>query len=143
MFTTKTRIKNNKKEIFDPIRKIFVPLTPEEAVRQAYILHLVNDLSVPPIEISVEKKIVYSGQTKKYDIVAQHIDKCLVVVECKAPSVALQPKTLQQAAMYNHILHAKYIVLINGKQCLVYMEQQGEYLPIEALPSYQEILKNI
>ena len=35
------REKEGRREVFDPVRKRFVPLTPEEAVRQSYLRYLV------------------------------------------------------------------------------------------------------
>jgi len=80
------RTNKGKKEIFDPIRCRFVSCTPEEAVRQTYIRYLIDVLQVPQISISVEKKITYNNLTKRYDIVVFSKEKCLLVVECKAPT---------------------------------------------------------
>ena len=55
------REREGKREIFDPVRRRFVPLTPEEAVRQSYLRYLVDELGFPLIAITVEKKVVYNG----------------------------------------------------------------------------------
>jgi len=134
-----TRTNKGKKEIFDPIRCRFVLCTPEEAVRQTYIRYLIDVLQVPSVAISVEKKITYNNLTKRYDIVVFSKEKCLLVVECKAPDIKLSEITLQQISVYNSHLQAKYIILFNGKQELVYKKIDEQYVIQEQLPKYKEM----
>ena len=134
-----TRTNKGKKEIFDPIRCRFVLCTPEEAVRQTYIRYLIDVLQVPSVAISVEKKITYNNLTKRYDIVVFSKEKCLLVVECKAPDIKLSEITLQQISVYNSHLQAKYIILFNGKQELVYEKIDEQYVIQEQLPKYKEM----
>ncbi|MBP5413326.1 MAG: type I restriction enzyme HsdR N-terminal domain-containing protein [Bacteroidales bacterium] len=135
--------KNGKKEIFDPIRKKRVALTPEECVRQSMIAYLLHTLQVPALAISVEKKITYNGMTRRFDIVIFHQGKCLVIIECKAPAITLNPDTLFQASMYNSTLQARYIVLTNGKQNMVFRIQNQNYEPCSELPSFSEMIRNL
>ena len=137
----RVRTVGGKKEIFDPVRRRFVSLTPEESVRQAYLLYLTQALHFPLISLSVEKKVVYNGQTRRYDIVAYRPDaKALLLVECKAEQVPLSGDTLYQAAMYNHELQADFVVLFNGvSQFACRREAQG-YQPLGNLPAYKEML---
>lgn len=130
-----------KREIFDPVRRRFVPLTPEEAVRQSYLRYLVEELGFPLIAITVEKKVVYNGMTRRYDIVACRPDgSILLLVECKAETVPLSGDTLYQAAMYNHVLQAEYVVLFNGRQQFVCRRTPEGYRPVASLPPYSEIV---
>ena len=143
MYNIKTRINKGKKEIFDPIRCMYVSATPEEYVRQAFILHLLNNLKVPKIAIAVEKQINYNGTAKRFDIAIQYKGKFLVIVECKAPSVNLSEDTLLQASIYNKGLFAEYIVLINGKTCLTLKRNEANYQPIDNVPSYHELILSV
>jgi hypothetical protein len=136
---TNIRIKDGKKEIFDPIRHRFVLCTPEEVVRQTYIQYLLSILQIPPIAISVERKITYNKLSRRYDIVVFSKGICLLIVECKAPSVELSEATLQQIGVYNSNLQAKYIVLFNGKQELIYQKTDNHYTLLERLPGYEEM----
>ena len=120
-------MKNGKKELFDPVRRRYVACTPEEIVRQAYIKYLVEELNVPLANIAVEKKLIINRQTRRFDIVVSMKGRCAAVVECKAPTVALSENTLFQAAVYNSVLQADYIVLFNGENQLVCKREQGEY----------------
>lgn len=135
------REREGKREIFDPVRRRFVPLTPEEAVRQSYLRYLVDELGFPLIAITVEKKVVYNGMTRRYDIVACRSDgSILLLVECKAETVPLSGDTLYQAAMYNHVLQAEYVVLFNGRQQFVCRRTPEGYRPVASLPPYSEIV---
>jgi len=133
------RINNGKKEIFDPIRCRFVLCTPEEAVRQTYIRYLIDVLHVPSVAISVEKKITYNNLTRRYDIVVFSKEKCLLIVECKSPTTKLSEITLQQISVYNSHLHAKYIILFNGKEELIYKKINEQYVFQNQLPTYEEM----
>jgi hypothetical protein len=136
----KTRIAaDGKKEIFDPVRRRYVVCTPEEEVRQTYLLYLMNVLNFPKIAISVEKEIRYNQLQRRYDIVVFSKGKCLLIVECKAPTVKLSQETLYQIATYNAVLQAKYIVLFNGKEEMILKKSSENYLPCERLPEYGEI----
>lgn len=135
------RIIDGKKKIFDPIRKTYVAFTPEEMVRQAYLKYLINELHIPEIAISVEKKVIYNSLTKRYDIVVTNSDgSILLAVECKAEGIEINEKTLHQMAMYNHELQAKYLVLFNGKEQVAFKKNKLDYLPIKELPSYKEMI---
>ena len=134
-----TRINKGKKEIFDPIRCRFVLCTPEEAVRQAYIRYLIDVLQVPSVAISVEKKITYNNLTKRYDIVVYSKEKCLLIIECKSPEIKLSELTLQQISLYNSHLQAKYIILFNGKQQIIYKKIAEQYILQNQLPRYREM----
>ena len=125
--------------MFDPIRKRYVACTPEEQVRQAYINYLIEVLEIPVANISVEKKIRINQQTRRFDIVVSIKGGCVIVVECKAPSIALSEDALFQAAAYNSVLHAKYIVLFNGESQLICKKEAGKYQLCEQLPHFEKL----
>jgi hypothetical protein len=99
-----------------------------------------NVLQIPSIAISVERKITYNKLSRRYDIVVFHKDICLLIVECKAFSVELSENTLHQIGVYNSCLQAKYIVLFNGKQELIYKKIDNHYTLQEQLPPYKEMI---
>ena len=136
----KTRLVEGKKELFDPVRKRYVTCTPEELVRQAYIKFLIEVLNVPSTNIAVEKKLLVNRQTRRFDIVVSVKGQCAVVVECKAPTVPLSEDALFQAAAYNSVLQAKYIVLFNGENQLVCKKEEGNYLLCGELPQFSELM---
>ena len=124
----------------DTIKLEEIPVERIDEFWDAHLRYLVEVLGFPLIAITVEKKVVYNGLTRRYDLVACRPDGgILLLVECKAESVPLSGDTLYQAAMYNHVLQADFVVLFNGKEQFVCHRTPEGYVPVEALPMYREI----
>ena len=51
----------NKRFIFDEIRKKFMVLTPEEWVRQHVVQYLISEKKYPKSHINVEKQLLLNG----------------------------------------------------------------------------------
>lgn len=142
------RFKNseNKVLIFDEIRKKFIILTPEEWVRQHVIHHLLYELNYPKSHINVEKLIKINGLTKRYDVVVfQSNGEILILIECKAPSIAISQATFDQIARYNLVLHANFLMVTNGLNhyfCQMDFENE-KYLFLKELPAYTNLNENI
>ena len=116
-----TITEDNKTKVFDPIRKIFCALTPEEEVRQKMLYYLVEVKKYPAGLIAVEYSIKVNALPKRCDIVVFNKDaKPKMIVECKAESVAITQKVLDQAIRYYSGLNAEYLVLTNGKTMFCY-----------------------
>jgi hypothetical protein len=137
------RVKNteNKPLIFDPVRKKWSVLTPEEWVRIHCLYYLTQTKGYPLSWIRVEQKVeVYTTQ-KRFDIVIQNPNKGIeVLVECKAPSVAISQSTFDQIARYNLELKSNYLMITNGLNhyfCQMKKEQKN-FTFIESLPAYTE-----
>ena len=111
------RINEGRTECFDIIRRKWVTLTPEEAVRQFLIHFMVEERRIPAVRISVEREITVNGLKRRYDLVVyQPGGEILAVIECKAPHVQLTQAVVEQAGRYNKTLHAPYIGVSNGKE---------------------------
>ncbi|MEM9679722.1 MAG: type I restriction enzyme HsdR N-terminal domain-containing protein [Bacteroidota bacterium] len=136
------RLKNteNKVSIFDVVRKKFVRLQPEEWVRQHCIHYLINNKYYPISHINVEKELKINTLKKRYDIVIFKPDgSILLVVECKAPQVAIDQSTFDQIARYNMTLNADYLMVTNGINhyyCRMDLEAQ-HYHFLKELPEYK------
>lgn len=116
----KTKILDNKKWVFDPIRKKNVVLTPEEEVRQAILAYIVEDLGYPMNFIAVEKQIQYAGKNRRFDAVIYNQNhQPIILIECKQPEVTISQKTMEQATLYNLVLKVPFLVLTNGRQHFV------------------------
>ena len=112
-FTLKNR--ENKPYIFDEIRKKYVRLNPEEWVRQHVIYFLLKTHNYPKSLINVEKEFLVNGIKKRYDLVVFYPDgRIYLLVECKAPKVAITQKTFDQIARYNLKINATYLMVTNG-----------------------------
>jgi len=138
------RFKNseNKVAIFDEIRKKFILLTPEEWVRQHTLHYLVQDNKYPKSYINVEKLIKINTLNKRYDIVVfQTNGSIFLLIECKAPEVAITQKTFDQIARYNLELKAKYLMVTNGLNhyfCQMDFENK-KYIFLSELPQYENL----
>lgn len=135
------RFKNseNKVSIFDEIRKKFILLTPEEWVRQHVIHFLLQDKNYPKSYINVEKLIKINDLSKRYDgVVFQPNGEIFLLIECKAPEVAISQQTFDQIARYNLVLKAKYLMVTNGLNhyfCQMDFENE-KYVFLKELPEY-------
>jgi hypothetical protein len=114
-FEYKIKGEGSKSSIFDPIRRKYVALTPEEWVRQHFINFLHKEKAYPYSLMKVEGGLKYNSQAKRADIVIFNTSGIAsVVVECKAPEVKINTEVFEQAARYNMELKAKYIIVTNG-----------------------------
>ena len=108
--------KNDEKRfIFDEIRKKYIELTPEEWVRQNCIKFLIKEKKYKSQLISIEKRIILNKLTKRFDIIAHdNYGKPNLLVECKAPNIIINQKSFDQIIGYNKVIDAKYLMLTNG-----------------------------
>ncbi|HEY9117776.1 MAG TPA: type I restriction enzyme HsdR N-terminal domain-containing protein [Roseivirga sp.] len=128
--------------IFDPIRKKFIQLTPEEWVRQHILDHLINGLGYPASLTRVESGLKYNELQKRSDILIYDEQlKPLVLVECKAPDVALASQVVDQIATYNKICKAPLVVITNGIQTFagLYIAGQEDFKMLNQIPAYEEL----
>lgn len=113
----KLKQEDGKTLVFDPVRKKWLVLTPEEHVRQHFLAYLTNRLQYPASLIAVEKKIMVGTMAKRYDIVVYNRDhQPWMLVECKAPEVPITELALNQLLQYHSKLNCAYWVLTNGHQ---------------------------
>lgn len=133
---------------FDPVRKYFVPKTPEEEVRQKTIEFLETQLGVPLNRMRVEEAMAHTkrGARGRADIVVYRDDEKinpLMVIECKAPEVDIScDEVREQAERYRNILKADYIMLVNGYKLIIYKYQDGKNFELVNISSYKELLKS-
>ena len=117
----KQRQNGGRTEVFDIIRKKWVPFTEEEKVRQYLIHFLISQKGIPESHLSVERQITVNGLTRRYDLVVfdREGGPCLVI-ECKAPTVELTQAVVEQVGRYNKTLRAPYIAISNGRQSIFF-----------------------
>lgn len=144
----------NKEVLYDEIRKLFVPATPEEIVRQKLIKKMLLQLSYPRELLSVErplkdlcpKAIHKKIPTRRVDIASfANVESKMIpllVVECKE-SRALELDALAQVQGYNHFIGAPFIaVAYPGGETFGYLTRQG-FSYLSYLPTYQELLQAV
>ena len=134
----KLRTDDDKTSVFDPIRKKWVILTPEEHIRQYIINHLMYELHYPAALIAVEKTIKVGGLNKRFDIIVYDRDhKPWMLVECKAADVPVSEKTLHQLLNYQRVMQCRYWLLTNGHQSFCADAGDVENIKwLDALPIY-------
>ena len=137
----KIKTDGNIKQIFDPIRKKYLVLTPEEWVRQNFIQYLIHELEIPASHIGVENATSYNKLRKRSDIlVSNQSGKVAMLVECKATSVKITQKTFDQIALYNN-QRVEYLVVTNGLNhyCCQFVAETNSYHFVEIMPKYNKL----
>lgn len=125
-----------KDQVFDPFRKAWIILTPEEWVRQNTLQYLVQTCNYPSSLIAVEKTIQLGELNKRFDIVVYKEDAPWMIIECKEARVDIGEKTLQQILQYQQVLKATYLIITNGHQTLGAKIASGKLQPLQNFPEY-------
>lgn len=142
------KYKPSSTSYFDPVRKYFVQKTPEEAIRQKTIKFLEEYLGIPLNRLRVEESMTHVKLRAKgrADIVVYRDDNKnhpLMVIECKAPEIDISCEEVrEQAERYRNILKADYIMLINGVQIIIYKYDSNQYLELDDIPTYEDLLES-
>ncbi len=141
-FPFQIKKKENGFYLFDALRKKDILITPEEWVRQHFIQFLINQKKYPKAFFAIEKGLTLHERNKRTDIVVYNAEtKPHLIVECKAPSVAIDQAVFEQIIRYNFVHQAKYLVLSNGIThfCCVVDYETNELNFISEIPEYQAI----
>ena len=141
-FEVRLRVFEGQNQIYDPMRKKYVALTPEEWVRQHFVHYLVAHKGFPAGLMAIEMPVDVNGMTQRADIVAHNTQgKPLLIVECKAYNVTVGNQTYAQAARYNLALQAGYLVVTNGMQhyCSRVDLQSRQFTHLSDIPDFSSI----
>ena len=126
--------KDNSIVILDSLRKRWVSLTPEEWVRQNFVRFLIEEKEFPPPLMNNEISIIQNGIKRRCDtLVADREGNPLVIVEYKAPSIAVSQKTFDQIVRYN---------MANGTchYCCKIDYENNSYSFLEEIPCYSQLI---
>ena len=141
-YDVRLRGTREKPEIFDFLRRRFVALTPEEWVRQHFTHFLVEHKGYPQALLGNEIELKTGGKRLRCDSILYNKDMSpRMILEYKAPSVALTQKVFNQISTYNFLLHVDYLIVSNGLQhysCRMDYER-GEYDFLPEIPDYEVI----
>ena len=89
----KTRKTENKISIFDPLRRKYVTLTPEEWVRQHFVNYLTAHLGYPQSMLANEVEIQIGQKKLRCDsVLYNHQAQPRMIIEYKAPNIAITQK---------------------------------------------------
>ena len=135
------RTQNGKQYVLCAWRRKYVRLTPEDLVRQTTLQLLEDQYGFPHGLIGVEVPIEVAGLKKRCDaIVYNQQMQPLMLLEFKAPSVALTQEVFDQAAIYNRHLQVPYLMLCNGQRSIIAQVLEQQYQFLNHIPNF-EMLK--
>mgnify|MGYP005909405725 FL=1 len=141
-FEPKVTEKDGKRTIFDPVRRKYVALTPEEWVRQHFVNYLISFKNYPKELLANEVFVKLNGTSKRCDTVAYNRFLApLVIVEYKAPTVSITNAVFDQIARYNMVLHVEYLIVSNGLNhyCCKIDYNNQTYVFLNGIPGYDEL----
>lgn len=126
-------------QVYDPIRRKWLCLTPEEWVRQHFVNWMINCLGYSPYRITNETAITFNRMARRCDTVIfdRHNRPC-IIIEYKAPQINISQKVFDQIVRYNMVLKARYLIVSNGLThycCEISYEGDGTYRFIREIPS--------
>ena len=142
--TAKIIVRDEKQSIFDPIRRRYVALTPEEWVRQHFVSFLIHQRGVPLGLIGNEVSLTVGTTTKRCDtVIYNRMSLPIVIVEYKAPHVAITQSVFDQIARYNTALHVEWLIVSNGLRhicCHIdYATRTSQF--VADIPSWSEMAR--
>ena len=124
------------------LRRRYIALTPEEWVRQHFVHYLTEHKGYPAALMANEVSLSIGNKKLRADSVLY--DRQLrprMIVEYKAPSVAITQKVFDQIAAYNILLHVDYLVVSNGLRhyCCQMDYDNRSYKFLDEIPDYEHI----
>ncbi len=135
-FSHKIKESDGKKYIFDPVRKKYVFLSPEEWVRQHLMHYLMMHIQIPKSLIRVENALTFNKLQKRSDLqVYNREGKIFILAECKSPDIALNDKTVKQICTYNETIKAPYLLITNGIDLFCWSAQKDKIEFLDKVPS--------
>ncbi len=115
-FQDKLQIRHAESQqwLFDPIRRKWLVLKPEELVRQLLVQYLLAR-GYSKNQIAIEKELIINGLQRRFDLLIYNANtQPWLLAECKAPQVSLSDAAFRQIAQYNLALHVPYVLITNG-----------------------------
>lgn len=108
------REENGERMIFDPVRKNYYKVQPEELVRQTWIQFLAIEYRINTSSLGVEKQFKGKLQNRRFDLVLYRKGEAFTLFEFKSFNQPLNQQTALQAASYNLELQVPYTIISNG-----------------------------
>jgi hypothetical protein len=144
--------RNGQDCFFDPYREKLIPVTPEEIIRQKIAGWLETKLNVPGNCMILEQHLSHyqiASKDRADIIIHEEVENNalapLAVVECKANTVIISDKTLEQCFRYANDLGINYAFVTNGVEFLSYRydEKADQYIELETPPSYADMVNGV
>lgn len=132
-----------KPMIYDILRRKHVALTPEEWVRQHFIHYMIECKSYPASLMANEVSLKYGSKSLRADTVLYNRSlKPIMIMEYKAPDIAITRNVFDQISTYNLLLHVDYLIMSNGMQhyCCKMDYDRRSYTFLTDIPDYPDII---
>lgn len=127
-------------EVYDVLRRKWVALTPEEWVRQHFVNFLLLQRNFPASFMANEVGLKLNNTQRRVDtIVYTKTLKPLVVIEYKAPEIAITQAVFDQAVRYNSVFGASYLIVSNGMRHFCCRYTPPGYTFLRDIPGYTEL----
>lgn len=141
-FDVKMRKNENVLEIFDPLRRKYLVLTPEEWVRQHFINYLITEKGYPATLMANEKLIKLNSLSRRCDTVVYNREMNPVAIcEYKNPDIEVTQEVFDQIIRYNIVLRVNYLIVSNGinHYCCKVNNEDLSYIFLEEIPHYKDL----
>lgn len=141
-YEIKLREQNGRRQIFDFLRRRYVALTPEEWVRQHFVHFLTEQKGYPKGLLANEAEQKIGNKKLRCDTLLYNKDlRPRMIIEYKAPEIAITQRVFNQITVYNFLLHVDYLIVSNGRQhyCCRMDYEKGEYTFLQDIPHYTEL----
>ena len=135
------KVRKNKDvlEIYDPVRRKYLVLQPEEMVRQLVVHYLRTEQNYPLSKIRVEMGLTINGLIKRCDILIYDGDfKPFLLVECKSAKIPIDQAVFDQIARYNLKFKVPYLMVTNGLAtfcCQIDYDREGYHF-LSEIPNF-------
>lgn len=132
-------IRDNRTQVYDILRRKYVALTPEEWVRQHFIHFLVSTKGYNAAQMANEVTVELNGMRKRCDSVVYDSSATpVMVIEYKAPHVAITQQVFDQICRYNSQLRVPWLIVSNGLQhyCCRIDYENGSYHFVPDIPTW-------
>lgn len=128
---------NNTSQVLDPLRKKYIRCTPEETVRQLWLIYLLETARINPKLIAIERAFKADDFTRRFDLVI--FDRSalpVLLAEFKSPEITVKQSAFDQIARYNMKLHVPYSLISNGAMhyCFRIDKDEKKFVWQEKLP---------
>ena len=139
------KVQRSDGKIWSPIRQKWLVETPEEFVRQEYLLVLLHEYGFKVEQIAEEEQLLGRGSgSARADFVVWRTpeDKDarkapLIIVECKADNITISPQDYAQGDNYARLTDAPFVVTHNNSETKYWRVRK------DRMPGYLEEIENI
>lgn len=124
----------------------YKPVTPEEKVRQAFLVYLIDNLALPKATLATERSLGALGGThskaRRVDLVISGPAGPLMVVEFKREDSSLIAEAYGQGSEYVDSIGAPYLLLCNGRTMRLFESHEGGLRPLQSFPKELHALRD-